>query len=146
LLPPDLQVDSTRTGSYSIAFQFSHLLRQNPKNPREGWGVFFKAALADGNPNPIQGSIVLGLGGKGLISGREQDSFGLGFYYYNFSNDLQRAVTPLVNFGDEYGMELFYSYAVTPWFHLTGDLQLVRPANYDSDVALVLGLRARLRL
>jgi porin len=146
LLPPELQVNSTKTGSYNVAFQFTHLLRQNPTNPREGWGLFFKAAIADGNPNPFQRSLVLGLGGKGLISGRSQDSFGLGFYFYDFSNALEDAVDPLVNFGDEYGMEVYYSYAVTPWFYLTGDLQVIRPANQDSALALVLGLRARLRL
>ncbi|MCU0535523.1 MAG: carbohydrate porin [Hydrococcus sp. Prado102] len=86
-----------------------------------------------------------GLGGKGLISGREQDSFGLGFYYYNFSDDLKNAVNPLVDFGDEYGIEVYYSYAITPWFHLTADLQYIDPANEDSDDALVLGLRSRIR-
>jgi porin len=145
LLPPNLQTNSTKQGSYNVAFQFSHLFHQNPTNPREGWGVFFKAAIADGNPNPIQSSLIAGLGGKGLIPGREQDSFGLGFYYYNFSDDLQDAVDPLVNFVDEHGIELYYSYAITPWFSLTGDLQYINPANQDSGDALVLGLRTRIR-
>ncbi|NJK47171.1 carbohydrate porin [Candidatus Gracilibacteria bacterium] len=145
LLPPGLETNAARQGSYNIEFQFSHLLHQNPTNPREGWGVFLKAALADGNPNPIENYLVLGLGGKGLIGGREQDSFGLGFYYYNFSDDLKNAVNPLVDFGDEYGIEMYYSYAITPWFHLTADLQFIDPANQDSDDALVLGLRSRIR-
>ncbi|MBW4618180.1 MAG: carbohydrate porin [Cyanosarcina radialis HA8281-LM2] len=145
LLPADLRTNGTRQGSYNIEFQFSHLLRQNPNNPREGWGVFLKAAIADGNPNPIQSYFIVGLGGKGLISGRERDSFGLGFYYYNFSNDLKNAVNPLIDFGDEYGIEMYYSYAITPWFYLTGDLQYIDPANQRSDNALVLGLRTNIR-
>jgi porin len=145
LLPPGLETNPARQGSYNIEFQFSHLLHQNPTNPREGWGVFLKAALADGNPNPIQSYVVVGLGGKVPIGGREQDSFGLGFYYYNFSDDLKNAVNPLINFGDEYGIEMYYSYAITPWFYLTGDIQFIDPANQDSDEALVLGLRTRIR-
>jgi porin len=144
LLAPGLE-SGTKQGSYSVAFQFSHLFYQQPDNPRQGWGVFLKTAIADGNPNPIQGSLVLGIGGKGLISSRQQDSFGLGFYYYNFSNDLQDATDSFLNFDDEYGIEAYYNYAITPWFHLTGDLQLINPANGNSSNALVLGLRLGLR-
>jgi porin len=145
LLPPGLESNAARKGSYNIEFQFSHLLHQNPTNPREGWGVFLKAAFADGNPNPIQSYLVMGLGGKGLISGRERDSFGLGFYYYNFSEDLKSAINPLIDFGDEYGIEMYYSYAISPWFYITGDLQLIDPANQSSNDALVLGLRTSIR-
>jgi hypothetical protein len=64
LLPPDLETNRTRQGSYNIEFQFSHLLHQNQTNPREGWGVFLKAALADGNPNPIRSYLVVRFGRK----------------------------------------------------------------------------------
>ncbi len=105
----------------------------------------FKGAIADGNPNIIQGSVVTGIGGKGLFANRPNDRFGLGIFYWNFSNDLQNAVRPVANFGNEYGIEAYYSYAVTPWFHLTGDVQYVSPANQSFSDALFLGLRAGIR-
>lgn len=144
LLPPEVD-GGTRQGSYNIAFQFTHLLHQLPNNPRDGWGVYLKAAIADGDPNIFQGSVITGIGGKGLFTNRPQDSFGLGFFYWNFSDDLQNAVNPVVDFGNEYGLEAYYSYAITPWFNLTGDVQYVEPANRDFSDALFLGLRAGIR-
>jgi porin len=144
LLPPDIE-GGTRQGSYAIAFQFTHLLQQLPDNPREGWGVYFKGTIADGNPNIIQGSAIGGIGGKGLFANRPDDRFGLGFFYWNFSNELENTLEPLADFGDEYGLEAYYSYAVTPWFHLTGDVQYINPVNEAFSNALFLGLRAGIR-
>lgn len=144
LLPPDVE-SGTRQGSYAVTFQFSHLLEQLPDNPREGWGIFFRGTIADGNPNPIQGSFITGIGGRGLFANRPHDRFGLGVFYWDFSDDLQDAVAPIINFGNEYGLEAYYSYAITPWFHLTGDVQYIHPANQDADNALFLGLRAGIR-
>jgi porin len=144
LLPPDV-TGGTRQGSYAITFLFTHLLHQLPDNPREGWGVYFRGLIADGNPNPIQAAIVAGIGGRGLFANRPQDRFGLGVFYWNFSNALQSAVNPVINFGNEYGLEAYYSYAITPWLHLTGDVQYINPANQDFSDALFLGLRVGIR-
>jgi len=144
LLPPDVE-GGTRQGTYAITFQFMHLLRQLPDNSREGWGIYFRGSIADGNPNVLQGSVVAGIGGRGLFNNRPQDRFGLGIFYWNFSNNLQSSVNPIIDFGNEYGLEAYYSYAITPWLHLTGDLQYINPANQDSSDALFLGLRLGIR-
>jgi porin len=144
LLPPDIE-GGTRPGSYAIAFQFTHLLHQLPDNPREGWGIYFRGLIADGNPNPIQGAVVAGIGGRGLFADRPQDRFGLGAFYWNFSNDLQSTVDPIIDFGNEYGLEAYYSYAMTPWLSMTGNVQYINPANQDFNDALFLGLRVGIR-
>ena len=46
--------------------------------------------------------------------------------------------------GDGQGIELFYNYAVTPWFHLTPDIQVIDPSRELIDTALVLGLRGKI--
>ncbi len=139
---------STLQGSYSLAFQFSHLFHQLESNPRQGWGVFVKGAISDGNPNYVQNSIIAGVGGYGLFPERELDSFGLGYYYYDLSNALQSSFNDLgqpISFGDEQGLEAYYSYAVTPWFFLTGNVQYVSPPRSTVADALLLGLRANIR-
>jgi porin len=137
---------STKEGSYSIGFQFSHLLHQNPDNPLQGWGIFLKGAISDGNPNYVQGSIIVGIGGTGLFPGRELDSFGAGYFFYNLSDDLQDALSPKTErFGDEQGAEVYYSYAVTPWFHFTGDLQYIDPPRRIRKNAFIAGLRANIK-
>ncbi len=138
----------TKTGSYSIQFQFSHLLHQNPSNPRQGWGLFFKGAISDGNPNYVQNSIIAGIGGTGLFPGRELDSFGIGYYYYNLSDALQDSLNDIfrrVSFGDEQGIEVYYSIAVTPWFYLTADFQYIQPPRSTFEDAFIAAVRANIR-
>ena len=45
---------------------------------------------------------------------------------------------------DERGLELFYNVAVTPWCHLTTDLQVITPILERATTSLVLGLRAKI--
>ena len=136
----------TKEGSYSLGFQFSHLLQVDPANPRKGWGVHLKGAISDGNPNYVQSSIIAGIGGTGLFRGRESDSFGLGYFYYNLSDDLQDTLSPTrEKFHDEQGVEAYYSYAVTRWLFLSGDLQYIAPPRKSLENAFIAALRANIR-
>ena len=144
LLPPDLR-SGTEEGAYNISLSFSHLLYELPDQPGKGFGIYGKAATADGNPNPIQGSFVGGFAGHGIVPHRPNDSFGIGYYYYNLSNQLQSAFSvldPVFAIKDEQGIEVFYNLAVTPWFRLTADVQWIDPARAALPHAWVGGLRA----
>jgi porin len=155
LLPGDLKT-TDKKGSYNVALSFSHLLYELPAKPGKGFGIYGKGAIADGNPNPIQASFVGGFAGHGVVPGRPGDVFGVGYYYYNFSDDLQQALAPIdrlakftslvprVEFGDEQGVEAYYNFAVTPWFHVTADLQWIAPARGALSEAWVGGLRANI--
>lgn len=140
LLPPGFE-RSTKHGSYNIAIQFSHLLKQSTVDPKKGFGLYAKAAIADGNPNVIQSSFIAGISGHAIIAGRERDSFGIGGFYYNFSNVLQDTTAPLVNFNDEAGLEAWYNFSLSRNFTLGADIQLIDPASGDQDTALFLGMR-----
>ena len=50
----------------------------------------------------------------------------------------------LLRLNDLQGVELYYNAAITPWFHLTADLQFVEPSLVTRDTAVVLGLRAKI--
>ena len=137
---------SAKQGSYSAGFHFSHLLHVDRADPRGGWGAQVKVAFSDGNPNYIRRSLSMGIGGKGLFRGREQDGFGLGYFYYDLSDALQDALaTAAGRPGDEQGFEAFYSYAATPWLHLSADLQYIDPAGAGLKNAFVAGIRANVR-
>jgi porin len=135
-----------KEGSYSIGFQFSHLLHLNPGNPKQGWGVFLKGSISDGNPNYVQNSLYGGIGGMGLFRGRDLDSFGVGYYYYNLSDALEETLNHRIErFGDEQGVEAYYSCAVTPWLYITPDLQLIDPPGNVKEIAFIAGLRTNIR-
>lgn len=104
-----------------------------------GWGVFVRAGLADEDTNPVQGFISVGVGGRGLISGRENDSFGVAYYY---AEGPDGALATLVGLeGSGHGVEMYYDIALTPWMHLTPDLQIIDPALSASDTVVVVGGR-----
>ena len=144
LLPPDLE-GGRKDDSYNISLSFSHLLYESGIKSGQGLGVYGKAAIADGNPNPIQSSFVGGFAGHGIIPNRPRDSFGIGYYYYDLSDDLQSVLRPLSSvfeLENEHGVELFYNCAVTPWFRVTADIQWISPARAALPDAWVGGVRA----
>jgi porin len=54
---------------------------------------------------------------RGLLSSRQYDSFGIGFYYNGFSEDFKNSIRLLTDgttVKNEKGMEIFYNFAITP--------------------------------
>lgn len=105
----------------------------------KGLGVFGRLGFADPDTNPVSFAFSLGLGGRGLIPGRDNDLFGAG-YFYNDTED-RRILTALNLQSYGQGFEAFYSFAITPAMHLTFDFQLVEPVSNNLDTAVVLGGR-----
>ncbi len=128
-----------KAGSWALFYNFDQYLHLDPHKPTRGWGAFGRAAISDGNPNPLKWFLSFGVGGNSPLRARENDSFGIGWYYAGVSDELG----PLLNLHDGQGIEFYYNVAVTPWFHLTPDLQIIEPARPRADTALVFGLRAK---
>jgi porin len=68
------------------------------------------------------------------------------FFYTGLSDDFKRLASPLVDVENPYGSEVYYNFGVTPWFHLTTDLQVINPGESSNDTAIVVGLRGKLDL
>jgi porin len=129
-----------RPDNWGIVYNFDQYLHTEQDDPEQGWGVFGRFGLA-----PIPGNIFeefysLGLGGKGTIPGRDHDEWGIGYYLADVSSNLGA----LAGLSSEQGVEVFYNIEITPWLHLTPDLQIIidPAAGFDDrDTALVYGLR-----
>ena len=85
-----------------------------------------------------------GFGGRGIIPGREADVFGLGFFDTNL-NTGQLATLFGVD-SEERGFEAFYNFQVTPWIHITGDVQVVDSGIRANGTPVILGLRGAITL
>jgi porin len=120
------------THSWNIHYNFDQYLYEPKKGSGEGIGIFGRFGASDGNPNFMHFFYSLGVGGKGVIPGREHDRYGFGFYYIDISNPkLQGPFRTAKLLRDEYGFEAFYNVAITPWLLLTPDIQVVRGAQKD---------------
>ena len=144
LLPPTLRNLDPVSSSWTIGLLGDQYLSENPGPPRTGWGLFWALGIGDPESNPIPLFVNLGFGGTSPFTGRMRDSAGLAFGYIALSDDLDDALDPLVEIGDEWEAELYYALAFTEWCVLTADLQLVRPFRANVDATLVPGARLQL--
>lgn len=133
-----------KTGSWAIGYLFDQALWVSPNDPKRVWGVFGKFGIADDNPNPIRWTATAGLSGASPISGRSQDTFGIGYFQLGISDVLKRSARPLTPLRNEQGVELYYNARLTPWFQFTPDLQIVDPFQKSAKTAFVIGARAKL--
>jgi len=136
-----------QSGTWGIYYNFDQYLVVDSQDPTRGWGVFGRVGISDGNPNPIDWHLSFGIGGNSPIQCRENDTFGLGWYANGISDELGPVATAILGADDGQGIECFYNYAVTPWFHVTPDIQYIHPgAQNVADDALVIGVRAKVDL
>jgi porin len=145
------------SGSWAFMYNFDQYLYQENQDPSQGIGIFGRFGISDGKANPIHQFYSFGFGGKGMIPTRDHDRFGIGYYYMKISGDLRDTFPPLllnrVGLDHEQGVELFYNIAVTPWLHITPDLQFIDAARNKAPLlpaggksigtAVVAGLRVR---
>jgi porin len=132
------------TGSWSVFYMFDQALYAAGDDPKQSWGVFGNLGIADENPSPFRWAANLGFGGASPLPGRKLDTFGVGYYYVGISNGLRNFAPRLVPLDDEQGVELFYNIGITPWCHVTPDLQVIIPARERVDTAVVFGVRAKI--
>lgn len=126
----------------SFLYDFDQYLYTVPGKKDQGFGLFGRFGLTDGEVNPVQEFYSIGLGGKGMIPSRDNDSFGLGYYYLAISDEFPRVIERRTQ--DEQGVEFYYNIAITPWLHITPDLQVIEPAREDVDATVVAGVRMKI--
>ncbi|HEY8504260.1 MAG TPA: carbohydrate porin, partial [Gemmataceae bacterium] len=129
------------TGSWSVYSNFYQSLWVDPCDEERNWGLFGQFGLSDGNPNPVRYVANGGVAGRSMIPGRALDTFGVGYFYLGLSDNFKALARPIRPQRDEYGVELFYNLAVTPWCRLSSDLQIARPSTVEFDTAIITGLR-----
>jgi porin len=115
---------------------------RNGKQDLQGLGVFAMLGIADEDTNPVSWSVAAGLSGRGSIPGRDDDTWGAGYFY----NDLQDLdLGPLVFRDSTSGIEVYYDIALMGSASLTLDAQWTRSAFPSLDDATILGLRLNAR-
>jgi carbohydrate-selective porin OprB len=105
--------------------------------PINGVGIFARAGYAPQGTNTVTIDASVALFAHGLFDARPYDSFGVGYYWNQFSADLKNDIATLTlgmaNLKNESGVEVFYDFAITPairlipsyqhiWFPLTAQV------------------------
>lgn len=136
---------SQSSGDWAFWYDFDQYIHQDQADPKQGWGIFGRFGWSPGVYNPVGQYYCAGIGGMGLIPTRPRDRYGVGYYLMNVSNELPCIMPANV----EQGVELFYNIEITPWLHITPDIQvIVNPGGVtdgnEREPAIVYGLRAQI--
>jgi len=129
--------------SWSFYYNFDQYVYAEEGDPDQGFGFFGRFGLADEETSPFERFYSIGVGGKGIIPGRDKDTFGIGYFYVELSDQLP-SVFDVIDDGQ--GVEFFYNIEVRPWLHVTPDYQIIDSGLKTNDTAHVFGLRVKIDL
>ena len=135
---------SNESGSWSLFYILEQKLWVDPCCEKRHIGFLSQWGLADPTTSPYAWVCNASLQAQGLIPARAQDTLGVGYFYSGLSGDMKDLVGRVLPLNDLQGIELYYNAAITPWFHLTADVQVVESAISADDTAVVLGLRGKI--
>jgi porin len=113
------------------------------RTDRRGLGVFARAAIADRSTNPVPWVVSGGLGGRGTLPGRADDTWGVGYAVSEVRDE--PLVTGLLLDSATQRFEGYYELAFTPSAALTLDAQWADSIYAGVDPATLLGLRLRVQ-
>jgi porin len=114
--------------------------------------------ITDGEANPIKWSATAALEVASPIRSRDKDTFSVGYFHNELSNGFKNTVGPLLSVAatvvngtptriaieDTDGFEAYYKAQVTPWFAMTGDVQVITATLSTNDTKLVTGVRGKI--
>lgn len=132
------RADST----WGFYLNFDQYLWVENDDPLQGIGLFFRFGQADERTSPLERFYSFGFGGGGIIPTRDRDTFGIGFYLTDLTDQLPRVLERRTKGGK--GFEAFYDVEALPWLHVTPDVQVVEPSRKSTDTAVIIGMRMKI--
>jgi porin len=110
----------------------------------EGIGAFLRFHYAPEDRNLFDVFVSGGITGRGVIPTRPLDRYGVGFYGLFLSSDFKNQ--PILGdlIGTEWGMEVFYNLAITPWLQFSPSVQYIDSGQADVDHSVVVMTRLQL--
>jgi porin len=126
--------------SWSLMYSMHQYLYTEKEDETQGFGLYGRLGTADDKTNPVANFYSAGVGGKGSIHGRDNDTWGVGYFYAQLSHEFGRLIER--NFDDTQGIEVFYNIEVSKWMHITPDFQIIEPSKNSIDTTYIAGLRA----
>ncbi len=143
-VPGGLPIPTSKSGQWSAGYIGEQRIRQNACNPNSYTNLRGSVYWAESDVNPFNFSSFIFLENFGTRA-RPNDRMGIGYFYNSLSNDFRNLLNNLEPHRSMVqGGEVYYNAEITPWSHLTFNLQAVGPVNAGDDTAIVPGIRYRM--
>ncbi len=135
-------IGKKKDGVWSISVCYDQVFWQAPDNDKKNLRLFTGWSVSDGNPSFGRWGGFVSVEGWGLLPNREKDRMGIGGFYNQLSTDFKDFTSVVgVDLRNLWGTEFYYNAEITPWLHLTPNLQVVQNQNETDDPAVIVGLR-----
>jgi porin len=141
LIPGQGIVDTDEEKPWDIALYLRQVLWQAEGDPSRKTTLFIGGTGGPDNPQFAQYTFFASLESYGPMASRPHDRMGVSGWHNWFSDDFTDLVEPVADLQDFYGFELYYNYQITPWMHLTADIQLIENEWKGDDMAVIPGGR-----
>jgi porin len=143
IIPGEGLVGKEKDDAWSTAVYYDQIFWQAPDNDKKNLRLFTGWSISDGNPSFGKWGGFASVEGWGLVPNREKDRMGVGAFYNQLSSDFKDLTSTVgIELRNIWGSELYYNAEITPWMHVTPNLQFVSNQNQSDSTAIILGLRA----
>jgi porin len=144
IIPPGGVTPAQQTGTWMVQYLAEQRLWADPCNDRRYTKLFGRVGVSDEETSPFGVTASVSLEAFGPMDCRPNDRMGIGYFYNGLNSDFKSLFVFANPLEDVHGGEVYYNAEITPWFHLTGDLQVINPGPEALDTAVVLGLRGKI--
>jgi porin len=103
--------------------------------------LFMGGTWGKQDPNFSGWNIFANIEAFGPMASRPNDRMGIAGYFNGITRDVKHLTSELVSLRDIKGFEAYYNFEITPWMHLTGDIQLIDNAQSRDSTAVIPGVR-----
>jgi porin len=134
-------VDTDEEKPWDIALYLSQDLWQAEGDPSRKTTLLIGGTAGPDNPQFAQYNFFTSVESYGPMASRPHDRMGVSGWYNWLSDDFTDLVSPVADLQDTWGFELYYSFAINKYLHLTPDLQLIENEWKDDDLAVIPGIR-----
>ena len=140
---------AARRDDVGLYLSFDQMVCKENSDPEDGQGAgaFFRYGYASKEKNDIQNFFSLGFQYQGLLDGRDDDVFGIGYAHGTMSDKASATYT------DDYEAvwEAYYNIAVSPWLNISPSVQYVQNPGAEKNTSatanrsdlVIIGLRAQ---
>jgi hypothetical protein len=139
---PGVELEKER-GPWSAGVYYDQILWQSGNKGERNVRFFTSVSIADDDPSFSDWSFMGQVEATGFFPSRPLDKMCIGGFYSGMTSKVKSEAEDLlgVSIQDLSGFEVYYSAAVTPSIHVTGDLQLINNPREVDDMAIIPGLR-----
>jgi len=134
-------VNNVEKNPWNVALYLYQELWQAAGDPSRKITLLIGGTVGPEDPQVEQYNVFANVEAYGLMDSRPHDRMGVGAFWNRLSPNYKELVSPVADLQNMLGFELYYNFAVTPWAHLTADLQLVNNERGADDLAVIPGAR-----